>query len=336
MDRLQRWLDGERLGLWDTRRQPPRGRPAPLSPEERRDLATHPKSPPAPVTPLQDLPLAPEIGPEVVARCLRAFPAETAPGPSGLRVQHLRDACVAGSTDAFLAQLAGVVSVLSQGMAPSTVAPVLAGAGLVALPKPTGGVRPIAVGELLRRLVGKCLMTLVRDEARQYFWPAQVGVGVKGGAEKAVHAVRAWIERNRSAPRKVLVKLDFTNAFNCISRQVALREVAAHFPGLARFATWCYQQPSSLRFGAFTVESQTGVQQGDPLGPLLFSVGVHPLASSLKAQGLDLAIHYLDDGVLAGDLAAVSAALAQVQQHASQVGLALNLAKCEAVAVWSC
>ena len=129
------------------------------------------------------------------------------------------------------------------------------------------------------------------------------------------------------------MKLDFANAFNCVSRQVALREVAAKFPGLARFATWCYQMPSSLRFGSFTLESQTGVQQGDPLGPVLFAAAIHPLASTLRAQGLDLAIHYLDDGVLAGDLGAVAAALAHVQQQASSMGLVLNLAKCEAVAV---
>ena len=141
----------------------------------------------------------PPFAPEVVARCLRAFPAETVPGPTGLRVQHLRDACVAGGTDAFLTQLAAVVSLVSQGMAPATIAPVLAGAGLVALPKPSGGVRPIAIGELLRRLAGKCLMTMVREEARQYFWPSQVGVGVKGGAEEAVHTVRAWMQRNSSS-----------------------------------------------------------------------------------------------------------------------------------------
>ena len=141
---------------------------------------------------LQSLPLAPDIAPELVARSLRAFPAETAPGPTGLRVQHLREACTAGSRDAFLAQLAAVVQLLAQGRAPSFVAPVLAGAGLVALPKPSGGVRPIAVGEILRRLTGKCLMSFVQQQARTHFWPAQVGVAVKGGAEKAVHTVRAW------------------------------------------------------------------------------------------------------------------------------------------------
>lgn len=105
------------------------------------------------------------------------FPPDTAPGPSGLRIQHLKDANVAGSSDAFLSQLTAVVNLLAQGRAPDFLAPVLAGAGLFALPKPQG---PIAVEEILRRLTGKCLMGLVRNDA-QPFWPAQVGVAVSGG-----------------------------------------------------------------------------------------------------------------------------------------------------------
>eukprot|EP00435_Cladocopium_sp_Y103_P013268 s4238_g3.t1 len=195
------WLPAwARRGLTRRRVLPFSEHLCPFNTETARSLeALHPKSALPAVTPLQDLPLAPEVVPELVARCLRSFPAETAPAPTGLRVQHLRDACVAGGTDVFLTQLAAVVSLVSQSMAPATIAPVLAGAGLAALPKPCGGVRPIAVGELLRRLVGKCLMTLVRDEARQYFWPSQVGVGVKGGAEKAGHTVRAWMQRNSSS-----------------------------------------------------------------------------------------------------------------------------------------
>ena len=42
-------------------------------------------------------------------------------------------------------------------------------------------------------------------------------------------------------------------------------------------------------------------------------------------------MHFLDDGILAGDLADVGSALAHVQQGAANVGLTLNLAKCEVV-----
>ena len=103
--------------------------------------------------------------------------------PCGLRVQHLREAGPPGAANNLHEHLAGLVNLLAQGQACPEIAPVLAGAGLVALPKPHGGVRPIAVGEVLRRLTGKCLMTLARDEARSFFWPVQLGVAVPAGVE---------------------------------------------------------------------------------------------------------------------------------------------------------
>ena len=256
LDRLQRWLEGERMELWLSRTEARRRAPAPPTAEERRDMATalgregfdrkacaalltqglcpptaetvralealHPDGPLPLERPLQDLPLPPEIAADLVARSLRAFPAETAPGPSGLRVQHLREACVVGGQDTLPAQLASVVQLLAQGRAPAFVAPCWPVQVWSLLPKPAGGVRPIAVGEILRRLTGKCLMTLVKDEARAHFWPAQVGVAVKNGTDKAVHAVRAWVNRHAGSSQKVLVKLDFRNAFNCVSSKHAL------------------------------------------------------------------------------------------------------------------
>ena len=79
-------------------------------------------------------------------------------------------------------------------------------------------------------------MALVQQEARTHFWPAQVGVAVKGGAEKAVHAVRAWAQRHAGSATKALVKLDFTNAFNCISREAVLQQACTDFPALARWS----------------------------------------------------------------------------------------------------
>ena len=366
LDRLKRWEEGERVALWETRQQPLRsGRRAPTA-EERRDMATnlaregfdgkacaallatgllpetaetvaalrrlHPQRPPPSMPAMHDLPPAPEIVPEVVAKALRSFPAASAPGPSGLRASHLLEACTAGGSAGFLEQLAAVTSLLARGQACPDAAAVLAGAGLVAVPKQKGGARPIAIGEILRRLTGKCLMSHVRARAREHFFPAQVGVAVPAGAETAVHAVRAWVARNQATPNKVLLKLDYENAFNRVDRQRVLSAVTAHFPELARWAAWCYTRPTSLRFGQSVLLSACGVQQGDPLGPLFFAAAIHPMAQELKA-GLDLSVFYLDDGVLAGDVAAVGAALAHVERRAAEQGMSLNLTKCELVAV---
>lgn len=89
--------------------------------------------------------------------------------------------------------------------------------------------------------------------------------------------------------------------------------------------TWCHQHLSSLRFGAAAIQSAGGVQQGDPLGPLLFATAIHTLTQDLRAGPLDLALFYLDDGIGAGDVAAVGAALAHIRTRGSELGLTLNL-----------
>ena len=159
-----------------------------------------------------------------------------------------------------------------------------------------------------------------------------MGVAVPNGLEKAVHTARAWCRRHTGSTTKVFLKLDFSNAFNSVSRTTVLQEVRDHFPQLARWTTWCYGQPTRLQFGARTLESCCGVQQGDPLGPLLFSIALHKVAGSLRRQPLDLALFYLDDGALAGDIDNVAAVLQQLQQDCLTIGLRLNLDKSELVA----
>jgi hypothetical protein len=133
-------------------------------------------------------------------------------------VQHLLEGLTAAHEAAVLEQLTAVVQLLVRGEAPMAVAPSLAGAGLLAMPKPKGGIRPIAIGEVLRRIVGKFLCTSVKKEAKTFFHPCQVGVAFPGGIDAAVHSARSWRHRNATDTWKVLVKFDFANAFNCVSR----------------------------------------------------------------------------------------------------------------------
>ena len=83
------------------------------------------------------------------------------------------------------------------------------------------------------RLVGEVLL-----------WPAQVGVAVP---EKAVHATRAWVDSHNWATDKVLVKLDFANAFNCIDRGAVLQRAPDGVSRCLKFPEHSAPGPSDLR-----------------------------------------------------------------------------------------
>ena len=79
---------------------------------------------------------------------------------------------------------------MASGKVPPDIQPYLAGAFLVGIGKKDGGIRPIAIGDIYRRLTSKCLYSLILNEANAYFLPFQC-VCAQGGAETVVHAWRS-------------------------------------------------------------------------------------------------------------------------------------------------
>ena len=62
---------------------------------------------------------------------------------------------------------------------------------------------------------------------------------------------------------RAVLKVDFENAFNCVDRTAALRELHLRFPTLARWAEWCYcNAPHLFPGGEEIISSQAGGQQG--------------------------------------------------------------------------
>ena len=82
-----------------------------------------------------------------VAKAVKKFRRGSAPGPSGLRPEHLHVALQAapGRRERALQSLTKLVNVMAEGGVPQEVAPYLAGARLHAAKKKGGGLRPIAV-----------------------------------------------------------------------------------------------------------------------------------------------------------------------------------------------
>ena len=293
-------------------------------------LSKHPQVPP-PALPPGLVPPSINLNEQAVLRGAKSFPIGSAPGPSGFRPSHLKEAAGCPSPDQagqFLSRLTRFVNLLAAGRIPPSVIPHLCGATLLASRKKNGGHRPIAVGEVLRRLVSKCLAAHTRQTAVSILSPLQLGVGVKGGCEAIVHAIDQALFPSPDNDRWTLL-LDFSNAFNAINREAMFREFRRRLPGLSAWMEVCYSQQPLFLVGGHSIMSCCGVQQGDPLGPLGFALTLQPLVERIKSEvsSLHLNAWYLDDGTLIGPPESLAAALHIVERDGPAVGLHLNRGK---------
>jgi hypothetical protein len=88
----------------------------------------------------------------------------------------------------------------------------------------------------------------------------------------------------------------------------------------------CYRNPSTLFFGDHLISSSVGAQQGDPCGPMIFSLAIQPIILSLDSE---LNIWYLDDGTLADYPEVVLSDFKKVINLSRKIGLELNFNKCD-------
>ncbi|KAJ9461710.1 Retrotransposable element SLACS 132 kDa protein [Diplonema papillatum] len=278
-----------------------------------------------------------KVEPELVLQAIRSFPRGSGAGPSSLRAQFVKDAVEAPDVEGAIAETKDLVNLLLSGEAPTASMPYLAGATLIALNKKDGDVRPIAVGEVWRRLAAKCACAAVKKEAEKILVKdSQVGVAVQGGLEAAVQAVRGYSERNLGRSGKVILKVDLKNAFNSVHRDAMIRETKANLPELLPWVEWCYAGKSNLFMRGKVLKSEEGAQQGDPMGPLLFSLAIAPIVQKMKREtGLDLSLFYLDDGIFAGDKDKVLRAMELFQSECRKIGLEIG-DKCEWILLDPC
>ncbi|GJZ69723.1 putative reverse transcriptase domain-containing protein, partial [Tanacetum coccineum] len=127
-------------------------------------------------------------------------------------------------------------------------------------------------------------------------------VGVSGGWEAILHVVNHLIKDPRDEVSLSMLLVDFKNAFNLVDHEVMLQKVLTRCPAISHWVEFCYLTPTKLYYGEHTLRSYQGVQQGDPFGPLLFSLVLHPLVSKIRDSfNLSFQAWYLDDGTIIRD-----------------------------------
>ena len=260
---------------------------------------------------------------------------KSAGGPSGLTANHLRTAYL--REDSPLPELLGkLLTRLANGAVGDTaiVAALLGSCRLIPLTKPSGGIRPIAIGEIMRRLCARILLRQQAEAARESLEPHQVGVGTRNGGIALYHSASAFLAAN---PGKVLLNIDLANAFNRMSRVAIFERLRGNgkLRDLIPFTRIFYLREGDLvvRDGTTAppvIQSRTGSQQGCTLGSLLWSEGWQDALEDF-AQRSDFAVSYVDDGTFAVDAAAAAPLLLHIAEVAAEHGGELNLRKCVAL-----
>jgi hypothetical protein len=199
------------------------------------------------------------------------------------------------------------------------------------LSKPAGGVRPFAIGDLEAwlRLAALCAVHECR-ELGPSLAPLQLGVRIPGGAEGVEHALRSALDAH---PGHLLLSLYCKNAFNSVSRQAIFHAAQEQAPSLLPFLTWAYSGPSRVSLhgapdDSAPILSTSSVEQGDPLGPLLFALTLHgPLTRTAASHPDTQIIAYFDDINIVGPAAAAAPAFDSLAAVARTVGLTPVLSK---------
>ena len=158
------------------------------------------------------------------------------------------------------------------------------------------GIRPIGVTEVCRRVIGKAVLGIVKQDVLETVAGRQFCAGLVSGCEAAVHCMSQIFDDSEAA-----LFVDATNAFNSLNRASALSNVRTICPALAPILINTYRSPGSLFVNGTTIQSVEGTTQGDPLGMVMYAIGVQPLIRHLDSSRTQQ-VWYADDSAAGGDL----------------------------------
>jgi len=137
------------------------------------------------------------------------------------------------------------------------------------------GLRPIGVGEVLRRIIGKVVIYSLKTDVMSSVGSLQVCAGQEAGGETAVHAMREIYEDENT---EAILLVDASNAFNSVNRKAFLHNIKVICPSIATFVINCYTTPSRLFvIGGYELSSEEGTTQGDPISMAVYAIATIPL-----------------------------------------------------------
>ena len=219
-------------------------------------------------------------------------------GPSGLEVSAWKHLCTSFQSSfdlcyalAYLARRSSTTYVDPRGLYPFLASHLI---DIDKLP----GVCPIGIGEVVCRIFGKAVLSVIRDDILEVTGIDQLCAGQPGSCEGAVHAVRSMF---LSVECEAVLFADATDAFNSLNRNLALLNIQNLCPSLATILINCYRLEVPLSIDGEILFSSEGTTQGDPLAMVMYAVGILPLIRRLNQLTVSQVL-YADDAAAIGQL----------------------------------
>ena len=201
-------------------------------------------------------------------------------GPSGLDAAAWKRMCTSfktASVDLCESIASTARRLCSEYVDPGGISALVA-CRLIALDK-CPGVRPIGVGETVRRAIRKAIATAISNDIQEAAGPLQVCAGHLSGCEAAVYATH---QVYHSSSTEAVILVDACNAFNSLNRETALRNILHLCPPLAKILVNTYRDDIQLFIDGDTLLSQEETTQGDPLAMAMYAIPITPLIRSLE------------------------------------------------------
>ena len=261
----------------------------------------------------------PIIFEEIDAQCIQktVLQMDGAAGPSGLDTAAWKRLCSSfgeSSNDLCKAIASVARRLCTEHVDPTSTSALLAGR-LIALDK-CPGIRPIGVGETLRRIIARAVTFILKTDIRKAAGPLQLCAGQDSGCESAIHALYEILDHPTS---EAVLLIDATNAFNNLNRETAMRNITSLCPSLATIIINTYRGNSPMFIDGQILLSQEGTTQGDPLAMAMYAIATVPLIQQLRNPNVHQ-IWYADDASATSKLPDLKSWWDQLSQSGPKFG----------------
>ena len=273
-----------------------------------------------------------------VERALRRPARRSAPGPFATRPEHLE---VLRNTEDGIPRLAELIDRLALGLEPRAVTRAHAIGQVIATSKPNGGIRPLIMSSIFRRVGLGAVARVTREETMAACGPYQLGVGARDGCVKAFHSVEILALLR---PGKAIMACDVGAAHQSLHRPYMMDEVRELCPVLGRpLAVWYPQDEPTSHWWKIApgdvreIRSERGLDQGCPLASPAYGVATaRPAARAmdgiLSKDATASFFQYADDTQVHIDPEHLGHAHQCISREWERAGLSLNIGKTK---VWT-